>query len=463
VALSHTDHAPGSSWRPAIAVLAARARALIADGSDGSLARRLAGTAFLVRVASAALAYGSQILLARWMGGYEFGIYVYVWTWVLLIGGIVDLGLGSATPRFVPEYIERREFALLRGFLAGSRWLSVALATVFAAICLFGVWALKPWLDQHTVIPLYLACMALPIYGLLLVQSGIARSYNWVNLALMPAYVIRQVLLLALMAAAYYSGLPTDAVTATAVAVISVWAVAVGQLIVLNRRLGKTVEKGPRSFRAASWMWTSVPLFAVEGFYLLLTYSDVLVLKQFRPADEVAVYYASAKTLALVAFIYFSVAQTIGHKFTEYHVAGDRARLADFLAQAVRLTFWPSVAAIVVLLALGRPMLMLFGEGFVDGYYLMYIIAIGMLARASVGPAERLLNMLGQQRACALVYAGAFALNIALCVLLIPRFGAAGAAAAVSTALVVESALLFTVAKRRLGLHSFIFGRGKAV
>ena len=62
----------------------------------------------------------------------------------------------------------------------------------------------------------------------------------------------------------------------------------------------------------------------------------MIVLTQFRPPDEVAVYYAAAKTLALVAFIYFAVAQTVAHKFSEYHVAGDRKRLADFLAHAIR-------------------------------------------------------------------------------------------------------------------------------
>jgi hypothetical protein len=81
-----------------------RAYGLFADGSDSSLVRRLAGAAFLIRVVSAALTFVSQILLARWMGGYEFGIYIYGWTWVLLIGGMVDLGLGSAAQRFIPQY-----------------------------------------------------------------------------------------------------------------------------------------------------------------------------------------------------------------------------------------------------------------------------------------------------------------------------------------------------------------------
>ena len=69
------------------------ARAWMTDGSDRSRAQRAAGAAFLIRVASAALLYVSQVLFARWMGSFEFGVYVYVWTWVLLLGGLVDLGI----------------------------------------------------------------------------------------------------------------------------------------------------------------------------------------------------------------------------------------------------------------------------------------------------------------------------------------------------------------------------------
>ena len=74
-------------------------------------------------------------------------------------------------------------------------------------------------------------------------------------------------------------------------------------------------------------------------------------------------------------------------------------------------------------LALGKPMLRLFGQGFEAGYPLMLVLSVGLLARASIGPAERLLNMLGEQRMCALVYACAFATNLVLCFVLVPRFG----------------------------------------
>ena len=473
-----SEHAPHSVWRTSrrfprrlphsipwsadINASIARVHALFADGGDSSLIRRLAGAAFLIRVVSAAITFVSQILLARWMGGFEFGIFIYAWTWLLLIGAMVDLGLGSAAQRFIPEYAEHKSFALLRGFFSGSRWMALLFGTIAAIVGAVAVRVLTPYIDPATVVPLYLSCAALPSFGVWSAQSGIARSYNWVNLGLSPVYVQRPLLLLGLMGLAYLLGLRTDAITATAVGLIALVCVGIGQIVILNRRLSGVVEKGPKAYAARTWLTTSVPIFVVEAFYYLLNYSDVIVLGQFVSPADVAIYYAAAKTIALVSFIYYSVAQTIAHKFVEYDVGGDRHGLTVFLKQSVRLTFWPSLAVIVGLLALGHPLLRLFGREFVSGYYLMFIIAVGLMARASVGPAERLLNMLGERRSCALVYAASFALSIGLCIVLIPRLGLAGAAIASSGALVFESASLFLVAKYRLGLHCFIFGGSKA-
>ena len=444
--------------RPWPGALHARARAWLADRSDRTLAQRMAGTAFLIRVASAALVYLVQIFLARWMGQHEFGVYVYVWTWVLLVGALVDFGLASSAQRFVPEYAGLRAFTLLRGFLSGSRWMTLAIATLIASLGALGIRLFEPWISSYEIMPLYLACVAVPMFALSHTQEGIARAYGWVNLALLPPYIVRSVALIVVMALARAAGFATDAATAMMAAVVATWVAGLVQLSMLERRLGRSVEPGPKAYEPTTWLTTSLPIFMVEGFYFLLTYTDVLVLQQFRTPEEVAIYYAAAKTLALVAFVHFSVAAATAHKFTEYHVRGDRARLAAFLGEAIRWTFWPSLAGTIVILALGRPFLALFGPQFVEGYYLMFALAAGPLARSAVGPVERLLNMVGEQRACALVYASAFGFNLAGCLLLIPRYGALGAAIATGAAVMLESVLLFVVTKRRLGLHVFIWG-----
>jgi O-antigen/teichoic acid export membrane protein len=278
----------------------------------------------------------------------------------------------------------------------------------------------------------------------------------------MPFFIWRQLAITVLMGAAWAFGAPTDAVAAMLIAVATTWAVTVGQLFVLDRRLKGKVPPGPRRYEVKTWFATALPIFVVEGFYLLLTYVDILVLEQMRSPAEVAVYYAAARLLALVAFVYFAIASATTHKFTQYHVAGDKERLAKFFAETARWTFWPSLAACAAILALGLPLLSLFGEGFTAGYAVMFILAVGMLSRAAVGPAERLLNMLGERKQCAGVYATAFAINLALCLLLIPHIGIEGAAVATSTALAVESILLYRLAKRRLGFHVFIMGSAQS-
>jgi O-antigen/teichoic acid export membrane protein len=293
-----------------------------------------------------------------------------VWTWVLMIGALSDFGLSSAARRFIPEYTELKSIDRLRGFLSGSRWLAFGVATAIGALGAIGVTVIAPWLDHFAVMPLYLACVTIPIYGLVQVQAGIAQTYNWSSLALMPFYIWRQFTITALMGAAYLFGTPTGAVTAMIVAVVTTWAVTLGQLFMLDRRLKQTVPAGPKKYEPKVWFATSAPIFVAEAFYLLLTYVDILALEHLRSPDEVAVYYAGAP----------------------------------------------------------------------------------------VGPAERLLNMLGERKQCTFIYAAAFAINLVLCVILIPRIGIEGAGIATSSALVVESIMLYLVTKRRLGFHVFIMG-----
>src|SRR5690606_15174450 len=107
----------------------------------------------------------------------------------------------------------------------------------------------------------------------------------------------------------------------------------------------------------------------------------------------------------------------------------------------VSWTFWPSVAMGVAVLVVGKPLLMLFGPGFDAGYLLLFVLVPGVIARASVGPAESLLTMSGNQSICAAVYGVTLAVNVMLNVMLIPAFGLWGAAVAMAAALACEAGL----------------------
>lgn len=419
--------------------------------------QKVAGTAFAIRIASAGIVFVSQILLARWMGSYQFGSYVYVWTWLLMAGDIAHLGMPLSAQRFIPEYTETKSFDLLRGYLSGSRWLSFAAGVGFAVLGGIVVYALDDRFDSELFLPFYLACLALPAYILTFMADGTARSYNWINLALMPAYIVRPVLLVAGVAVLHFSGIEMSATTVLGVLAAAAWLSVVLQMLQLDHRLRKIVPRGPKRYAFRHWITTALPMILVWGLYTLLTSTDILVLKHYRPAGEVAHYFAAAKLLALISMIYFAVAASAAHRFTAYHVAGDRKGLATFAASTVRWIFWLSLGLNLVILAGGEPLLRLFGDEYVAAQPVMAILSIGLLARASVGPAERLLTMLGHQRICAWAYVAAFAFNFGACLLLVPEYGTIGAAVATAGGFVVESIALFIIAKRSLGLHMFIW------
>lgn len=442
-----------------VARLQSRLRGLLGGSGEANLTKRLAGTIFIIRVFSAAMAYFSQVLLARWMGGSDYGVYVYVWTWVLLLGSMMDFGISASAQKIIPEYRTRGELALLRGFLSGSRWMTFAVSSVVSLGLAGIVKTLSPWIDANAIVPLYIGCLTLPAFVVANTQDGIARSHDWMRLGLMPQFIVRQSLIIGLTAGAFVLGFNLGATAAMLASAAAVWIAMIGQMIVLNRRLKGHIEPGAKAYDYRGWLAVSLPILLVESFYLLLSYTDVLVLQQFRSSEEVGIYFAVVKTLALVSFIHYAMSATTAHRFAEYHAQGDKNRLSAYVMHSIQWTFWPSLAATIALLAMGKPLLWLFGPHFVVGYDIMFIAAVGLVVRSAIGPVERLLNMLGHQHICALAYALSFVMNVVLCLLLVPRYGGHGAAASTTLSLVFETVLLFWIVRQRLGLHVLAFGK----
>ena len=427
--------------------------------SDGERERtqRNAIFAFGVRCASAALLYLTQIVLARWMGSFEYGIYVFVWTWVLILGGISHLGLNLAAIRLTPVYRETDDLDTLRGLTRGARLAALGAGTLIMLAGLAGIALFQPYIQNHFILPVYLALICVPLYALTDVQDGIGRGNAWMGLALVPPYVLRPVLLLAAMAAAHAGGLPMNAATAAGAAIIATWATGLTQTVLINRRLADVLPAGPHVYAFGSWLKISLPLLVILTCELALQNTDILVISRYMSPADVGVYFAAGKTMALIMFVHYAVGSAVANKFAALNARGDKEGLRAFVKDAVNWTFWPSLAGAVIILALGKPLLWLFGPQFEAGYPVMCILVVGFLFRSSMGPAEFLLNMLGEQALCATVLFAAAVLNIALNFALVPQYGLIGAACATSASLMMAALMNYVVVWRRLEIEIAIW------
>lgn len=434
-----------------------RVDAILGGSGDSAVSGRIALFAFSIRIVSAAIAYLSQVFLVRWMGAFEYGIFVGVWVAAVILGGLACLGFQTGIIRFISEYRTSGEDDYLRGSIAGSLLWAFLFSTALAVIGAVGVHYFADAFDSYYLIPIYLAAVCLPMLSLQEVNDGVARAHNWPGVALVPTFILRPLLIIAVMIAAVWLGYPADAPTAMIATIIATYIASLLQFALIFRRLRKVVPKGTRKFRPSGWLAVTMPIFLVEGFYMLLTNVDILLVSHFMEPEEVAVYFAAAKTLALVHFVYFAVKAASAHRFSVYRTAGNQERYEQFIQETVHWTFWPSLGFALLMLVMAPYFLMLFDGSFVEpGTDIIWILTLGIIARATVGAAESVLTMSGEQNACAVVYGATLAVNLILNWNLIPVYGLNGAAMATSAALVFEAFALYATAQRRLGLHIFI-------
>ena len=465
-------------------VLAVKMRSLhanlVSNGTNGKSARA-AMLIFVIRVASAALAIILQVMLARWIGPAQYGIFVLVWVSVGILGILTCFGLNNSVIRFISEYQTKHDHQRLRGILL----IAPVIATVSSILIAIMAYFLLLWFGDHIeniyIMPFYLALVCVPFFAIEGIQEGIARSYEMPLIAIGPAFIIRPLAILGVMTLAYITGFPPTALTAISSAVIASFGTTIWQSFLLWKRvfalnkidfasdnLQSNRQKSNESstkyrFQIRLWLSVSMPIFLAGGFYNLLTNVDVLLIGYFLSPESIAIYFAAAKSLAVVNFVHYAMRNSSAHHFTRFFANNDMAGLREYAIKITQLTFWPTLLLAIFMVVLGKYVLMLFGAQFADGQHLLAILAVGIVARASIGPAESLLSMTGNQKYSMMVFAAALACNLGLNLVLIPIFGVTGAAIAISAAIIFETVAFYAAIHRKLGVRIFVFSTDKKI
>ncbi|MDZ7824541.1 MAG: oligosaccharide flippase family protein [Ahrensia sp.] len=235
--------------------------AAIHGDTDSAKAIRNSLTAFVIRVASAAIAFLSQVILARLMGAFEYGIFVLIWVAMVIIGNLSCLGFQTAIIRFLPQYMDHGDTARIRGIVHSGR-LFVLLSSSIAALLTFALVKLgSDYLQSYYIFPMIIGVIALPMLALGDMLDGTARANGWTIRALGPTYILRPVFTLIVMLAAWQLGYPINGVTGVVCAIIATYTTTLIQYIVIRRNLDKRFGTGAKTIELRTWMIVALPIF----------------------------------------------------------------------------------------------------------------------------------------------------------------------------------------------------------
>ena len=414
-----------------------------------------AATVFVVRILAAFLAYGVQIFLARSLNLADYGIYVTLWTWLIILNHIAVFGFSETSIRFLPRYINRNKNAWVKGFLI-SGYKTVALCSALLSMLgILGVYFLSNHIEPAYLIPIAILFVGLPFSALELYLEGVSRSFGWFMLTIVPTYVLRPLLIAAGVLLILYAGYVPDAATVLAIATLVTGFAVIAQTLIIRHRVMKTFGKVQAGGPKKLWHKISLPLILLLAIDEVFLWSDILILGFLAPPEDVSVYFAAQRSMSLAAFVQFAFMMVVARDLSLATANRDKSILQKEVSKASTWTFWLTVPAVLITLIMGYPLLLLFGETFTSGYVVMIILGIGFLLRTIIGQAQDLLIILGHQRTNIIIAIGSIFLNIVLSIILVPSYGIVGVAISTTFTYGIR-AIIYSVVTKRLASISVL-------
>jgi O-antigen/teichoic acid export membrane protein len=400
------------------------------------------------------------IVLARALGPEGYGTYSFVFAMVSLIAVPSQLGLPNVVVRETARAQLHENFALMRGLW---RWATGAAALFSLALAGAGLvvaLVLDDRLGAAELTTFAWSLVLVPLRALGNLRGAALRGLRRVVLGQLPETVLRPAFLLVLLLGLLL--LPTGSLTpARAMGLHSLAAglafVAGGWMLLRARPAGMRAAP-PLTYQPRAWITAALPLALVSGANLVIQYTDVLVLGLYRPADEVGLYRTAALSATTVAFGVHVVTTVAAPHFARLHAAGETARLQRVVTASTWAILLLTVP-VVLAAAVGGGWILghAFGIEYLGARDTLSVLLLGQLVRAVVGPVAMLLIMTGHEGETARGMTVGAVANLILNLLLVPSFGMIGAAAATAASLAVWSVLLWSTARRRLGIETLPF------
>jgi O-antigen/teichoic acid export membrane protein len=196
-----------------------------------------------------------------------------------------------------------------------------------------------------------------------------------------------------------------------------------------------------------------MPLLLVNSMSLIMGWTDVLVLGMYRDAGEVGVYGIALRLSLLTAFVLSAVNVVVAPQFAALHAQGDVAALKRLAQQSALWTSAAAAPAILVLLLVPDLILQIFGPQFKEGAGALRILAIGQLVNVATGSVGMLLVMTGHEKVMRNIVAASAALNLLANFLLVPRYGALGAATSTALSLAFMNIVSWFMVRKSLHIN----------
>lgn len=409
--------------------------------------------ALLIKVFAGFASFLMSIVVARVMGAEQAGKFFLGFTFVIILGTLCRQGFDNALVRFIASDSENGRVGHLGGVvfnIALKRFCFSYLVCVAVFLILF--------LFQMTYFQLFdvefvliILLVAAP-FGLNMLYSYSLQGLKRIVLALffMNATVPCGVILFTLMAQPktfFFTGLGF-----LCVAIVSVLLAN----LIWNKysKSMQSVNYKPTAEEQKLISSTALRMFGIKVLGLVLLWGPQVLVGLLLGNTEVAYFTAAQRVAMLISFVLVAVNAVLAPSFARLHFDADSERLGEVVKASSRVLFVVGIALLAVILLFAGQIMLLFGQEFIDASLILQILAFGQFLKIITGSVGNLLQMTGNEYLLGKNLCFSAVLALFFCFLLIPQYGAVGAACASAIAVGTQNLLCVWQVRRIMGINT---------
>jgi len=395
---------------------------------NGRLARgasvNLAGKVF-----GRALHFTSQLLLARWLGPFLFGLYSIGWNYARGLSLLASLGMDSGVihlgmrdwggeKKKISELIVG---AVAISFLAGS---GLGMVTFLAAP------AAARWFDKPELIIVFrLFAALLPLMAGVKVAAAATRITKEMIYANLVEELSQPGINLLMIAAVMLIGGGLDSYILAAVFSFGLSLAAAG--VLLRKQLVFEVNlKKALSSSSQDLLKYSLPISGPVILGTVVMMLDRMLVGYFLPEEQAGIYQTVAITSALFIAVLSAFKTILAPLVAELYHQSDKQGLERMVQTSTRWAITLCLPFLLVLLIAPESFLRtFFGGAYQGGARVLSLLTLAQLINLGGGAVDQVLVMTGNQRSWLKASGLIFLITTVLFPFLIPRWGMMGAAA----------------------------------
>jgi O-antigen/teichoic acid export membrane protein len=406
---------------------------LQSDGSDRTIL--LAAKGGSIVFVGSVFGYGSQlvtgILLTRLMGAEQYGQYKVALIAGEIAAGLALLGLDYAMVRFVSLFVSRRDSSGLWGTLQ----VGVGLTTLSSLLIGAGLFASATPLalylfHEPQLVPLLrLASLTIPFSTLSSIFGAATMGFNKMQYNVSAKQIAQPLIRLILLIPMALLGLTAGKAMVPYIVGIIVSCVLLMYFLNLLfplRRPLNTARYDPRGL-----MRFSLPAYVSTLINTFGPSLQTVLLGSLNTMTTVGIFTAANQVSTASTLFNQSIGTASSPIVSELHGLEDPKKMTHFYQTTAKWMFTVNLPMFLIVLLLSEPILTIFGNEFVVGSTALNILSIANLVIAAAGISDGVLVMTGNTPAKLVNSTVQTILSMGLCILLIPRWGALGAASAV--------------------------------